>query len=96
MKTVKRTQHITELELKIVDLKTEKISEIKYVLESWFSSEKIMRTKLDEEMKSLNLKIIQVISTTKLIRTYEQTLDYFRANAQTVTDEVYATLKEEK
>lgn len=96
MKQVVRSQHITILTVQVVNLNTEKVETIEWVLDSWFTSDKIMITKLTDILQDNNYRLISIKEKNKCIRTYTQSLAYFKANAETVTDTLYKLSTKEK
>ena len=96
MKQVVRSQHITIITVQVVNLNTEKVEIIEWVLDSWFTSEKIMITKLTDNLQENNYRLISIKEKNKCIRTYTQSLAYFKANAETVQDTLYKLSTKEK
>ena len=96
MKKVVRAEHITIVYYKGIDLIKETIITDTIVLPHWYTSNKIMITKLETLLTEQNIRLIEVTKKEKYTRYYTQTLKFFKENAEHIKDVYQQEKKKEK
>lgn len=97
MKKVVRAEHITKVSYKALDIKNEKVIDDTITLPHWYTSHKILVTKLTAILQEQNLRLIEVTKDPeKYTRYYSQTLVYFKENCESYKDVLQKSRKEKE